>query len=153
MFGLLAGFGAEKYQAEKLNSEMVAKGSYVLQSDIAKSYVPMERFMATSQELQATKAERDGFRQLYEGLKETQSAMTVSVCQRYAAETDSLAHTQEQTERSIQAIRTPTLHLFGKETDEQVADDEKRVKELQRYSAELNQQLMQLRELSSKCAK
>ncbi len=150
--GFGAGLGAYKYLSGFFNADVVLHDSYVYKSDIEKTHVPNERYAYVAEELKSAKVEIELLKKQNTQLLASQSAMSVSVCQRYAAEANEIISQQQQVEKSIQSTLSPYTNFAAKD-EQQLQADAKRVAEFRKYSEQLNQQLIQVRTEISKCAK
>jgi hypothetical protein len=147
--GFGAGLGTYKYLSGFFNADVVLHDSYVYKSDIEKTHVPNERYSYVVEQLKNSKAEVETLKKQSDGLLASQSAMAVSVCQRYANEANAIIAEQRHVETSIQV----TLTSYGFRDEKLLQADAKRAEELRKYSELLNQQLIQIRGEISKCGK
>ena len=150
--GFGAGLGTYKYMSGFFNADVVLHDSYIYKSEIEKTHVPIERFAYISEELKAAKSETESLKKQNAQLLASQNSMSVSVCQRYATEANSIMTEQQRTENSIQsALSLYTSYL--KKDEPQLQADTRRAQELRKYSELLNQQLIQVRGEIAKCGK
>jgi hypothetical protein len=150
--GFSAGLGAYRYVSGIFNADVVLHDSYIYKSEIEKSHVPIERYQAIADELNSTKSDNENLKKLISQLQASQSAISVSVCQRFVQEMDTIMFEQQQTEREIQSLLSPNI-LYIAKNEQQLQADSKRVQELRKHSELLNQQLIQVRSEIAKCAK
>lgn len=150
--GFIAGLGTFKYLSGFFNADVVLHGSYIYKSEIEKTHVPTERYVFVVEELKAAKSENESLRKQNSQLLASQSTMSVSVCQRYAHEANSIISEQRSTEAAIQSALSLYVSLTKKD-EPQLQADARRAQELRKYSELLNQQLIQVRGEISKCGK
>jgi hypothetical protein len=150
VIGFVIGLGAFKYGSGLFNADVVLRGSYIYKSDIESTFVPVQRFAALSEELKSVKLENESFRKEVEHLRAGQSAMSTSVCQRFAMDASSLTTDQHLTESEIQRLLSPYT-AYAMKSEPQLGADRLRVQELRKYSQQINDQLLQLRNEISKC--
>lgn len=148
--GFIVGLGAFKYGSSFFNADVVLRGSYIYKSDIESTHIPLQRYSAVSEELRAYKSENESMRRDVEYLRAAQSAMSTSVCQRFAIEINNLTAEQQRTEILIQNMLSP-FNSFSYKSEDQINADRIRVAESRKYSEQLNSQLIQVRNEISKC--
>jgi hypothetical protein len=148
--GFLIGLGAFRYGAGFFNAAVVLRDSYIYKSEVETTHVPIQRFAAVSDELKGLRSENESLRREVEQLRASQSAMSTSVCQRFAQEANTLASEQQRTESNVQYLLSPYA-AYSKKTEDQLNADRMRVGELRKYSEQLNQQLIQVRAEVSRC--
>ena len=150
--GFASGVIAFKYVSDIFNVDVVLKGSYVFKNEIEKEYVPLERYRDLVQKIDALEQKNTNLKKLNSSLQEQVSQVSVSVCQRYASEADSIIEEQRQVEKDIQKLLS-LYYSYDKKDESQLAADREKVGELRKYSDSLNQQLIQVREKISKCVR
>lgn len=150
--GASAGLFAYKYVSDVFNADVVLHDSYIYKSEIEKTHVPIERYQALAEEMKSVKADSESLKKQVAQLQASQSAMSVSVCQRFASEANAIMVQQQQVEQSIQSALSP-YSAYITQNEQQLQADSKRVQELRKYSEQLNQQLIQVRSEIAKCNK
>ena len=150
--GFGAGLATYKYLSGFFNADVVLHDSYIYKSEIEKTHVPIERFAYISEELKTTKSENENLKKQNTQLLASQNSMSVSVCQRYAAEANSIMAAQQDTESSIQSALS-LYSSYSKKDEQQLQADARRAQELRKYSELLNQQIIQVRGEIAKCGK
>jgi hypothetical protein len=148
--GAGAGLFAYKYISGVFNADVVLHDSYIYKSEIEKTHVPIERHQALADEMKSVKADNESLKKQATQLQISQSTMTISVCQRFAHEANTIMAQQQQVEADIQFALSPYVVYSAKSEQQQLADT-KRVQELRKYSEQLNQQIVQVRSEIAKC--
>lgn len=150
--GFTSGLGAYEYISGIFHTDVVLQNSYIFKTDIEKTHVPLERYNYISEELKLAKSENEKLKIYNAKLLESQSSMSSSVCQRYALEVNSISNEQKGVEKDIQNALSP-YNAFNKKADYELIADSKKVEEMRKYSAQLNQQISLLREKMASCIK
>jgi hypothetical protein len=150
--GAGAGLFAYKHVSGIFNADVVLHGSYIYKSEIEKTHVPIERHQALADEMKSVKADNENLKKQVTQLQASQSAMSVSVCQRFGHEANAIMTEQQRVEQSIQSALSPYV-AYSSKNEKQLQADAKRVQELRKYSEQLNQQIIQVRTEIAKCNK
>jgi hypothetical protein len=150
--GAGAGLFAYKHVSGIFNADVVLHGSYIYKSEIEKTHVPIERHQALADEMKSVKADNENLKKQVTQLQASQSAMSVSVCQRFGHEANAIMTEQQRVEQSIQSALSPYV-AYSSKNEQQLQADAKRVQELRKYSEQLNQQIIQVRTEIAKCNK
>lgn len=152
LVGFIVGVGAYKYLSDFFNADVVLKGSYLYKTDIEKQYVNIDRYEKALKNIERLESENTNLKSQNANLKASVSEFSISVCQRYASEANSIIEVQRDVEDQIQKALSLYVSFNKKDNEQLLADKEKSI-ELRRYSELLNEQLIQVREKISNCVK
>ncbi|AKJ28598.1 hypothetical protein AAW51_1907 [Caldimonas brevitalea] len=149
--GFIGGLLTYRHVAGIFNADVVLKNSYIYKSEIERTHVPVERYKLLSEDLKDLRSESEKLKALLVQSQLAVSALSGSVCDRFTQEANSLMVEQQSVERQIQqALDTGSL-LGGTKADSDMEADGRKAAELRRYSAQLQQQLMQVRGEIARC--
>ncbi|ABO23559.1 hypothetical protein SHLO109777_02980 [Shewanella loihica] len=152
LLGFIGGVGAYKYLSDFFNADVVLKGSYVYKTDIEKQFISAELYEKALKRIEGLETKNADLKSNNDSLRASVSEFSRSICQRYASEANSIIDEQREVEDSIQNALSLFIS-YSKKDEERLAADKEKAIELRKYSAQLNEQLIQVREKISKCVK
>lgn len=160
VLGLGIGLWSHNWLIASLNSKyvLVVADSFVDKSEVAKSYVPIEKYTQISGELQKAQVERDKLtsqnKQISEDYQKAKSMWSSAICQRFEKDIALITSKQDLVESDIQRLLATGTQILDRKVEKdplQIEGDRARAAELRKQSEGLSQQLAQLRSEVVKC--
>jgi predicted Zn-dependent protease len=158
--GLVFGLCSHNWLMASLNSKyvLVVADSYMDKNEVAKSYVPIEKYTQINGELQKSQEEREKLasqnKSISEDYRQSKLMWSSAICQRFEQDIASITSKQDRVEGDIQRTLLTVMQTFDREIKKdplQIEGDRARAAELRKQSEGLSQQLAQLRSEMVKC--
>lgn len=143
--GFAAGLGTYKYLSDFFNTEVVLKDSYIYKSDIEESYVHLNKYEALLNDFDSQIKEKAAIEARNKELQMSLSEISTAVCKTFELDVSNITKRQQKVEAEIK----DKSRYRGISSEDR--SNQKIVIELRKYSEQLNQQLIQVREKLSKC--